>query len=126
MIQIVTRKLKQEELTAFCKAFFKTFVKFVADVNRNILAVGGELHTDGEALLLEDGTRHSDCWGGNFFPWKTGSERLEFTSFINIRPRDNNAGMEVMDEKIRVQIRVLCEKLLLDASETMSIQEPSG
>jgi hypothetical protein len=125
MIQIVTRKITQEELTAFCKAFFKTFVKFVADVHKNILGVGGELHTDAEALLIENGSRRSDCWGGNFFPWKAGLERFEFTSFINIRPRDNNAGMEVMDEKIRAQIRVLCEKMLLGASETMSIQEPS-
>jgi hypothetical protein len=123
-VRIITRKITQKELGAFCEVFFKTFVKFVADVNKNILAVGGELHTDAEMLLLENDSMQSDLWGGNFFPWKTVPDRLEFTSFINIRPRDNNADMAVLDEKLRERIRVLCGELLLSDDETMAVPEP--
>lgn len=125
MIQIISQKISQQELYQFCMAYFKTFVKFVADIRLNVLAAGGELHTDAETLLLQNGSRQSDLWGGNFFPWKDVPGRLEYTSFINIRPRDNNTNMEVMDTAVRSHIRALCEQLLLSDSETMSTAEPS-
>ncbi len=125
MIKVISDEIVHDELFGFCDAHFKTFVKFVADVKREILAIGGELHSDAEAMLLENGSVHMDLWGGNFYPWKVPSERLEFTSFINIRPRNNNPNMEVMDETIRNQIRELCERFLLKSDEIMSVQEPS-
>jgi len=125
MIRILTDPITQDELAALCAAHFKTFVKFVADIEKNLLAAGGELHSDAEALLIGGGSMQSDLWGGNFYPWKDAPERLEFTSFINIRPRDGNPGMEVKDAKVRGRMRVLCETLLLGASESLSIPEPS-
>ena len=116
--------MSHEELGAFCDAHFKTFVKFVADVSKEVFAVGGELREDAEELLLKNGSKQSDLWGGNFFPWKNFAERLEFTSFINIRPRGNNPDMEVMDEAIRNHMRELCEQFLLSPEEVMSIGEP--
>ncbi|NQT27558.1 hypothetical protein HQ585_19545 [candidate division KSB1 bacterium] len=124
MLKVITQKITQDDLYGFCDAHFKTFVKFVADVKHNILAIGGELHADTEALLLENGSIQQDLWGGNFYPWKDPSDRLEFTSFINIRPRNNNPNMEVLDETIRNHIRELCERLLLKTDETMSLPEP--
>lgn len=124
MIQIITHKLSHEGLAVFCAAHFKTFVKFVVDIRKNVLAIGGELHADAEQMLLEHGSVQSDLWGGNFFPWKSGDERFEYTSFINIRPRDNNMGMEVMDETIRKVMRDLCGRLLLANEESISMKEP--
>jgi len=125
MIKIIKQKLTQEDLYCFCDAHFKTFVKFVADVKRDVLAIGGELHADAEALLIENGSAQKDLWGGNFYPWKDAPKRLEYTAFINIRPRDNNPGMEVMDQNIRDNIQALCESLLINKNEVMSVQEPS-
>lgn len=124
MIVIANQKLTQDKLYRLCEAHFKTFVKFVADVERDILAAGGELHADAEALLVENGSLQKDLWGGNLFPWKKPSERLEYTAFINIRPRNHNPAMEVMDKGIRKKIRELCERLLLPDDEKMSFPEP--
>jgi hypothetical protein len=45
---------------------FEDMVKFVADVRRKIVAVGGELHADAEELLLEDGSNQAlPCAGGS-------------------------------------------------------------
>ena len=94
-------------------------VKFVADISRQVLAVGGELHADAEADLLALGSRQSDLWGGNFYPWKAGEERIEFTSFINIRPADENPGMQVLDPAIRQKMILMVENLLLAPAESM-------
>jgi hypothetical protein len=124
MILILSNKITQQQLKILCEAYFGTWVKFVADIKKEVLAVGGELHVDGEAQLIESGSGQSDLWGGNFYPWKEPEERMEFTSFINIRPLDNNAGMEVMAPKIREKIKNLAERMLLADNEIMSLTEP--
>jgi hypothetical protein len=39
------------------------YIKLAVDVERNILAGGGEYHADCEEALLEDGSRQEDVWG---------------------------------------------------------------
>ncbi len=119
MIKILNKKLTPVELADFCKAHFETMVKFVADISQERLAVGGELHADAEAMLLAQGSRQSDLWGGNFYPWNPPEQRIEFTSFINIRPADDNASMEVVSAEIRGRIVHLAEKLLLSPAEIL-------
>lgn len=120
MIRIVTEKISPRELEELCAAHYETMVKFVADIEKEILAAGGELHADAEALLLAQGSRQSDLWGGNFYPWKAPDQRVEFTSFVNIRPADENASMEVTSPVIRGKIVGLVEKLLLAPGEEIS------
>ena len=57
---------------------FGDFIKAVVDVEREIMAVGSELHADAEALLLERGNRQEDLWGGglNLYPEKSDEERI--------------------------------------------------
>ncbi|HPI74582.1 MAG TPA: DUF5674 family protein [bacterium] len=119
MIIIIHEKISQKELSSLCKAHFDTMVKFVADVARDCLAVGGELHSDAETRLLDDGSSQSNLWGGNFYPWNPPAQRLEYTSFINIRPADEHPGMEIRDEAIRHKVENLVEGLLLAKDETM-------
>ena len=42
------------------------FIKFVVDVETGRMAVGGELHSDTEFLLLVNGAEQSNIWGVNF------------------------------------------------------------
>ncbi|HNW59860.1 MAG TPA: DUF5674 family protein [bacterium] len=119
MIRIIDTRIAPAELAELCRAHYDTMVKFVADVEQEILAAGGELHSDAEALLLEQGSQQGDLWGGNFYPWKEPDQRIEFTSFINIRPADENPSMEVLDAGNRTRIVALIEKLLLPTRETM-------
>jgi hypothetical protein len=71
-------------LRALVERFFEDMVKYVVDVERGIAAVGGELHADAEALLLDRGRRQEDLWGANYFPGMGPDECIEFTALINI------------------------------------------
>jgi hypothetical protein len=56
-IVVLADRIRTEDLRALVERFFEDMVKYVVDVERGVAAVGGELHADAEALLLEDGSR---------------------------------------------------------------------
>jgi hypothetical protein len=67
-------------------------VKAVVDLERRVMAIGGGLHVDEQAALLNDGSRQRDVWGINLYPALHGSpEWLEFDSTINLRPPVNRS-----------------------------------
>lgn len=84
---------------------YGTLVKADVDIVRNILVVDMEMHADGEAYLLENGSKQSDLWGINLHPDKFGTDEfIEFDSMINIRPRQSNPSRGVLDDGIREKI----------------------
>jgi len=40
------------------------YVKFVVDLKRRIMTIGGQRHYQGEQLLLQDGSHQTDLLGG--------------------------------------------------------------
>ncbi len=86
---------------------YKDMVKGVVDLDSEWVALGGELHADAEELLLEKGSQQSSLWGFNIYPDKLGDDRIRYTSFINIRPHDGNADIEVKDVNIRSKIKLI-------------------
>ncbi len=67
-------------------------VKAVVDLERTVMAIGGGLHVDEQAALLNDGSRQRDVWGINHYPDQYGSpDWLEFDSTINLRPPINRS-----------------------------------
>ena len=119
MIKIIKNKITTRLLIKIIESHFRTMIKYVADIDQNILAIGGELHADAESVLLEQGSDQKNLWGGNLYPWKSGNERHEYTSLINIRPGQDNFSMEIEDETIRKEVRELVEKLLLNANDEL-------
>ena len=111
-ILIVREPLDAALLKQYAKAWFGDMVKIVADIGRGVLALGGELHSDGEHLLLQDGSMQSDLWGANVYIFRDRENRLEFTALINIRPSQGNRSMVVQDEKLRERIRLIVDRLL--------------
>jgi len=67
-IVIVSQRIDRTELTRLVAAHFGDMVKLVVDVERGVVAVGGELHADAEQLLLEQGSRQANLWGANYYP----------------------------------------------------------
>jgi hypothetical protein len=78
-----------------------TYIKLVVDIKLGILAGGGVLHADCESVLLENGSQQEDLWGAD---WNPSSQQVTFESLINIRPRQNNLSLEVLDPEIRQRI----------------------
>lgn len=111
-IHVIQERMPREQLAALLGRPFADFVKFVADVERRALAVGGELHVDAEAELLERGSQQSALWGGNYFPGRGRAQCIEFTSMVNLRPSQGNSSMELQDPALRERVRQLVFDLL--------------
>lgn len=109
MIKIVDKPLSKNEVNEFLGKPFEKMIKFVADIERGILALGGELHADAEDLLLKNGSRQENLWGGNFYPQ---GRRVEYTSLINIRPSQKNFTNEAKDPAVQSKMTALVDKLL--------------
>jgi hypothetical protein len=84
---------------------FGDMVKAVVDIERGVMAIGGEMHADEEAVLLDDGSRQSDLWGINLYPGDPIAGWIEFDSMINVRPTQGNRSRDVEDESVRDAIR---------------------
>ena len=112
MIKIIQNRISEAELKEFIGKPYETLVKFVVDIENGIMALGGEMHADGESLLLEQGSLQNHLWGGNYYFQKSKEEQIEYTSLINIRPSANNYALEVMDKSIQNQMKNLVGKFL--------------
>jgi hypothetical protein len=84
---------------------FEDMVKYVVDVARGVVAIGGEMHADAEQVLLESGSHQADLWGANYYPGRGREDCIEFTALINIRPGAGNRGMELQDPALRARVR---------------------
>lgn len=118
-IIITKTKIDQDTLKALCDAWFDDMVKVVIDVEREIIAIGGDLHADAELLLLEDGSLQRYLWGANIYPFLSAENRIEYTALINIRPQQDNSGMEVLDQKIKEKMNELIQKIVISSDETL-------
>lgn len=103
-MKIVDKKLTIDELRQMAASTFGNMVKAVVDVDRELVAVDAELHSDLEAILLEDGSKQKNIWGINLYPDLHGKEFIEFDSLINIRPSQGNRSRGVENEEIRKKI----------------------
>jgi hypothetical protein len=111
-IEIIDSGASFDYLRELASAGFGDFVKAVVDVERRVMAVGGELHADEEAVLLERGSHQGDLWGINIYPDLSQGERVEFDSMINIRPAHNNRSRGVDDPALRDTILGIVEELV--------------
>ena len=109
---IISSKIGKSKITAHYNNFFKTVIKVVVDVEKEIIALDAELHADLEALLLENGSKQEDLWGINLYPFKDREDFIEYTALINIRPSRNNPSMEIEDQKIKEKVKRIVEKLI--------------
>jgi hypothetical protein len=105
-------RLDRAELRRLVERHFEDMVKYVVDVARGVAAVGGELHADEEALLLENGSRQDDLWGANYYPGRGEGGCIEYTSLINIRPAQGNRSMTIEDEATRAKVREITFALI--------------
>ena len=112
-MKIISEPVPKEGILKEYNHFFKNMIKAVVDLKREIIALDGELHADLEALLIEKGSRQEDLWGINLYLEKPSEERIEYTALINIRPSQDNPGMEIENTQIRKKIGELLNKLVI-------------
>lgn len=108
VIHIIRDRATPKQMTEMLQSLL-SYVKLAVDIQRGILAGGGEFHADCEALLLEDGSRQEDIWGADWLP---DSQTVRFEALINIRPHQNNLSMTIQDPAIRAQVETITRRLL--------------
>lgn len=91
---------------------FGDMVKAVVDLDRRVMVVDAEMHSDEEAELLAGGSRQLDLWGINLYPELAEADWLEFDSMINLRPSVGNRSRGVDDPATRERIAALVRTLV--------------
>ena len=112
-IKIINKKIAESELREIARDFYGEMIKGVVDIEREILALGGEYHMDANNKLIENGSRQQNIWGFNWYFDKKGNEKIEYVSLINIRPKQGNKTMEVQNVSLRDKMRTIISKYLL-------------
>lgn len=110
---ILEKPVTRAELIELAENFYGDMVKGVVDVDKELLAIDAELHSDLEGLLLGEGSLQEALWGINLYPEADDEDFLEFDSLINIRPRQGNRSRYVENEEIREKIRIIVNKYMV-------------
>jgi len=98
---------------------FGNLIKATVDVEKGVIAIGGELHADEEQVLLDAESEQRNLWGINLYPKKFGTEDfVEFDSMINLRPSQGNMSRGVEREGVRKQIWDIVGRLIVDDNES--------
>jgi len=109
VILLIRDSATPEQLTQMGEAFDGNLIKLAVDVQRGILAGGGELHADCEEVLLENSSEQNNIWGADWYPLE---RQVGFEALINIRPQQGNFALEVQDAALRLQIETIVRRLL--------------
>jgi hypothetical protein len=113
-IEIIDTVITRNTLRAIASGQFKDFVKAVVDVERGVMAIGGDLHADEESALLDTGSDQRNLWGINLYPDLPADQWVEFDSMINVRPSAGNRSREVESPLIREKILEIAAGLVED------------
>jgi len=111
-MKIIEERISILELKKMAREMFGDMVKAVVDVEKNVMALGGELHSDEESLLIGRGSKQQDLWGINIYPEVKGDGWVEFDSLINLRPAQGNRTRGVGDPKVRKKINEIINDLV--------------
>ena len=85
------------------------YIKLAVDIERGVLAGGGALHADCEVELLEAGSQQQNIWGADWLP---ATQEVRYESLINIRPRQANPSMTILDGEICRRVEEITKRLL--------------
>lgn len=111
MIHVIRTRATPQQVVEMQETL-ETYIKLAVDIRRGVLAGGGIMHADCEAMLLEDGSQQDDVWGAD---WDPSAQQVTFEALINIRPRQNNPSMEILAEDTRDAVSRVVRNLLGEA-----------
>lgn len=103
MIITKSEPYSKEEIDRL-KEQFDSYIKTVIDVQKKVCSAGCDRHFDSEKILLDQGSKQSNLWGGGV---DLETKIVDFNSFINIRPADNNTSNEIQDAVLREEFEQL-------------------
>lgn len=103
MIATKSEPFSKEEIEKL-KEQFEVYIKTVIDIEKKICSAGMDRHFEGEKILLDQRSKQSNLWGGGI---DLETSTIDFNSFINIRPNDNNQSNEIQNPETRKKFEEL-------------------
>lgn len=114
-IEVVRASVTLGRIRSLAQSGFGDLVKAVVDIEQGAMAIGGGMHADEEAVLIDMGSRQRDLWGINLYPDQYGTPGwIEFDSMINLRPVQGNRTRSVDAVDVRDRITETVARLVLD------------
>lgn len=110
MIIVFEKKAASDEIRKVAEDFGGLYIKVVVDISRKILAAGGERHFDAEQILLKDGSKQADLWGGGL---DAKTSEIDYNSMINIRPSQDNPSRDILSADVRQEFDKIVKELLI-------------
>lgn len=107
-ILLIEEKATPQEVAHMMQTL-ETYIKVAVDVKKGVLAGGGIMHADCEAVLLENGSHQEDVWGADYDPV---SKAVTYEALINIRPRHGNRKMIIENVDICSKVEKIIRDLL--------------
>lgn len=108
MIILLDRKITKDEFKKACEAY-EDYIKTVIDIEKNILAVGGEYHIDCEEVLIRKGSKQENLYGGGY---RVSTKEIEYMAMSNYKPALNKHTYEIMDQEVRKKLEKLTREYL--------------
>lgn len=108
IIHVIITRATSEQIREML-SFYGTVIKVAVDIERGVLAGGGEMHADCESALLQIGSRNDDIWGAN---WTPSEQKIEYAALLNIRARQNNRTLFLQDPERRERVQRVMNELL--------------
>ena len=106
MLFLLSQPPTSEKFHKACEEF-GDYVKFTLDIESEWYTIGGEFHADGEKLLLENGSKQENIWGGGY---DLLTNEFDCNSLINTRAQ--NPSQEILNPPTREKFFRLCKKIL--------------
>jgi hypothetical protein len=108
MIIVLNRKITPEEFEQ-AREVYGDYIKTVIDVEKNVLAVGGEYHIDCEEVLIGQGSKLENLYGGGY---RVSTKEVEFMAMSNYKPALGKTTYEIFEPDIREKLYVLTKDYL--------------
>ena len=109
MIVILSQPATGEDIKK-ASEHYPNYIKITIDLEKEIVAIGGEYHFDAEQELLKLGSKQVDIWGGGL---ELTSKCLETYAMINVRAKIN-PSQDICDSTIKNRFLEIAYKFLKD------------
>lgn len=109
MIVVLTNPLTFDDVRK-AREEYQDYIKITMDIEKEIVAIGGEYHADAEKLLIENhGCNSQNILGGGY---NISTKMIEFVAMLNIRPSLGNNSMEIIDPEKRNSFEKIAKEKL--------------
>ncbi len=108
MIIILNKKITPDQFEQ-AREEYPDYIKTVIDIEKDILAVGGQFHSDCEEVLIKTGSKMENLYGGGY---RISTDEVEYMAMSNYKPALGQTTYEIMNKDVRTKLEELTRKYL--------------